>query len=120
MGLFLLNYDDHEHSILVLTLFRDRTNNFIASDELIALNYLLDSQIQQAEELIKRNILRDPTNLKFKLQYAYLLERKSHLYYERGNFKKKEVEIRLKELRFCSSTYSFLARASISDIVRSI
>lgn len=43
-----MNYDDHEHSILVLTLFRDRTANCIVSDELIALNHLLDNQAQQA------------------------------------------------------------------------
>ena len=41
MGIFLLRYEEHEHSNAVLGYFKDKTGHSIQVDELVALNYLL-------------------------------------------------------------------------------
>ena len=81
MGFFLMNYDDYDNSILILNLYKERVGGDARTDELIALNHLLDNNLGKAEEYVKRNLLKNPTNLKYKLQYCYILERRSHQYY---------------------------------------
>jgi hypothetical protein len=121
MAFFLLSYDDYDNALLLFGLYKDKIGGHsLPTDELIALTHLLDNNLPLAEDYIKRNILREPTNLKYKLQYAYLLERQSHQYYERGVFRKTEVEQRLRELKHCIDTHNYLARVSISDAIRTI
>ena len=35
----------------------------------------------EAEQFTKRNVLKDPCNLKYKLQHAYILQKKCKFYY---------------------------------------
>lgn len=120
MAFFLMNYDDYENAIVMFGLYREKAGWDPRTDELIALNYLLENDLNSAEAYVKKNILKYPCNLKYKLQHSYILERRSHQYYEKGVFKKFEVEKRLQELRSCLNTHIYFGKVSISDSIRTI
>lgn len=81
MGLFLSNYDDYESSNAVLNLFKEKVGCNNKADELLSLNNLLENEFARSESYVKRNILRDPSNLKYRMQLAYVVERKCLKYY---------------------------------------
>lgn len=58
MGFFLLNYDDYETSNSIFQLYKDKVGSNTKTDELMALNYLLENNLTKAESYVKRNILR--------------------------------------------------------------
>lgn len=105
---------------MIFSLYKDKVGADPRTDELIALNYLLDNNLKKAEQYVKRNIMKDPCSLKYKLQYSYILERRSHQYYERGVFKKAEVEKRLQELKYSMNTHIYFGKVSIADSIRVI
>lgn len=89
-------------------------------DEITALNYLLDNDFSKSESYIKRNILKDPSNLKYRLQLAYATERRCHKYYENGDFSKRIVEINICNLKSCMNFYAHLGKIAVFDQIRGI
>lgn len=120
MAFFLMNYDDYSSSILVFNLYKEKVPGDGRIDELLALNYLLDSNLNRAEDYVRRNILKEPCNLKYRFQYSYILEQRAHQYYEKGVFRKSEVEKVLQELKYSMNTHVYFGKVSTSELVRSI
>ena len=89
MGLFLLNYEDYENGIMILEMYKERVGVSCKVDELIGLGYLLEGNFGKGEGYVKRNVLRDPCHLKYRLQWAYVIQRKCQFYYEFGEDKAK-------------------------------
>ena len=105
MGLFLMNYEDYDNAIVIFQLFKDRTGGSCKVDEFIALTYLLMENFVEAEQFTKRNVLKDPCNLKYKLQHAYILQKKCKFYYQFGEerrkiYNRRKVEKVIKEIQF--------------------
>jgi hypothetical protein len=48
MAFFLMNYDDYENAILIFSLYKDKAGSDARTDELIALNYLLENNLAKA------------------------------------------------------------------------
>jgi hypothetical protein len=120
MGLFLSNYDDYDSSNAVLNLFKEKVGVNSRADELISLNYLLENEFLRSESYVKRNILRDPSNLKYRMQLAYVIERKCLKYHEKGDFDKKGVTMHSEHLRRCMFIQNHFSKMAIPDYLRGI
>lgn len=120
MGLFLSNYDDYESSNAVLNLFKEKVGCNNKADELLSLNNLLENEFTRSESYVKRNILRDPSNLKYRMQLAYVVERKCLKYYEKGDFDKKGVSLHSEQLRKCNFIQNHFSKMVIADYLKGI
>jgi hypothetical protein len=72
MGLFLMNYDEYEASNTILNLYKDKLDNISKGEEIVSLNYLLEANYDMSAKSVKKNILRDPANIRYRLQLAYV------------------------------------------------
>ena len=120
MGLFLSNYDDHESSNAVLALYKERIGVSNRADQLISANYLFENEFLQSESYVKRNILRDPSNIKHRMQLSYVAERRCLKYYERGVYDRKSVRLYNEQLNRCNNFQTFFSKMVVGDYLRGI
>ena len=118
MAVFLLRYDDHDHSNAVLGYFKDRVGQSAQATELSALNHLLQGSYSQSQTQIKRNILRDPCNLRYRWQHAYAAERQALKYYESSQFSLEQVSHAINQLHHAMQMYNHFAKTNMLDQIR--
>ena len=66
-------------------------------------------------------MLKDPSNLKYRFQYAYVVEKKvQKLFEEEGRKDLEEIKQSSINLNMCKNMYIGLSRLGISDHIRNI
>lgn len=64
--------------------------------------------------------MRDPTNLKYRMQLAYVTERRCLKYYEKNDFTTTGVTCNIHHLKKCSDIYEKFFHINMSDYLKGI
>jgi hypothetical protein len=69
-GIFSILNEDYENSLFCFERFKEKSKGSRV-DELISLVHFLKADFMQCINMIKKNILLEPNNLRYRYQYAY-------------------------------------------------
>lgn len=73
--------EDYTGAIFSFTKYNEKTKSNMAG-ELISLCHLLSESHHESLKTVKVNMLKDPSNLKYRFQYAYVIEKKVQKLFE--------------------------------------
>lgn len=86
-GIFSLLYSDYQNACFCFARYKQKTRTNKA-DEYLALAQLLKGDVHESLNTLKKAIMCEPQNLKYRFQYAYVNEKRvQKLYEEEKNFK---------------------------------